>query len=115
MTRLGILLASARKHKNLTLRAAEKLTGISNAYLSQLENGDIQAPSPVMLSKLADLYGIPYAAMLESAGYPVPKRVGSTPAAGFAARIGPLTEDEEIALLEYLDFLRTKRNRRLGR
>lgn len=113
MGKLGTLLATSRKRKNLTLRAVEKATRISNAYLSQLENGDVREPSPVMLAKLADLYEVPYTTMLEYAGYRVPKSASSVPAQSFAARIGPVTQDEETALLEYLDFLRTKRKRDL--
>jgi transcriptional regulator with XRE-family HTH domain len=113
MSKLGTLLATSRKRKNLTLRAVEKATGISNAYLSQLENGDVQQPSPVMLAKLADLYEVPYATMLEYAGYRVPRSSGTAPSQAFAARIGSVSEDEETALLEYLDFLRTKRKREL--
>lgn len=111
MSRLGILLAGARKQKSLTLRAVEKSTGVSNAYLSQLENGDVQEPSPVILAKLADIYGVPYPTMLEYAGYRVPKSSGNGAVSGFAARIGHVSEDEETALLEYLDFLRSKRRR----
>jgi transcriptional regulator with XRE-family HTH domain len=111
MSRLGTLLATSRRQKNLTLRAVEKITGISNAYLSQIENGDVQEPSPVMLAKLADLYDVPYPTMLEYAGYRVPKSVDAGATSPLAARIGTVTEDEETALLEYLDFLRTRRKR----
>jgi len=111
MSRLGTLLATSRRQKNLTLREVEKVTGISNAYLSQLENGDVQEPSPVMLAKLADLYDVPYPTMLEYAGYRVPKSIDAGVTSPFAARIGTVTEDEETALLEYLDFLRTRRKR----
>jgi len=102
---------TSRRRKNLTLRAVEKVTGISNAYLSQLENGEVQEPSPVMLAKLADLYEVPYATMLEYAGYRVPKGASGAFSQTFAARIGAVSEDEETALLEYLEFLRTKRKR----
>jgi len=111
MSRLGVLLAAGRKGKNLTLRAVEKITGISNAYLSQLENGAVQEPSPVKLGKLSDLYEIPYATTLEFAGYPVPGTGKSNTASSIAARIGPVSEEEEVALLEYLEFLRSKRKR----
>lgn len=77
----------------------------------QLENGDVQEPSPVILAKLADIYGIPYPTILEFAGYRVPKLSDNGSESGFAARIGNVSEDEETALLEYLDFLRSKRRR----
>jgi transcriptional regulator with XRE-family HTH domain len=53
----------------LSLRQVEKLTGISNAYLSQLENGHTTNPSPHLLAKLARAYGVPYAQLMEAAGY----------------------------------------------
>ena len=45
-----------RKRKNMTLRQVEDLTGISNAYLSQLENGKIKNPSYNVVIKLNKLY-----------------------------------------------------------
>jgi HTH-type transcriptional regulator, competence development regulator len=108
--KLGTYLASARNRKGLSLRAVEAATGISNAYLSQLETGKIREPSPSNLHKLAGLYGVSYPLLLELAGYPVPG--GRSPeAAGsaLAARIGPTTREEEDALVDYLAFLRSKR------
>jgi len=109
---LGMYLASARNGKGLTLRAVEAVTGISNAYLSQLETGKIREPSPSNLHKLAELYGVPYASLLELAGYPVPSGK-STRVSGssLAARLGPTTTEEEDSLADYLAFLRSKRSR----
>ncbi len=60
MERLGSLLASLRQRKNLTLRDVERETGVSNAYVSQIETDKIKAPSPIVLHKLAALYGVQY-------------------------------------------------------
>ena len=49
--KLGTFLASARNKLDLTLRAVEEETGISNAYLSQLEHGKIKTPAPQNLYK----------------------------------------------------------------
>ena len=65
MDRLGTLLADARKRKRLTLRAVQEAVGISNAYLSQLETAKVQSPSPIVLHKLSELYGIPYATVMQ--------------------------------------------------
>ena len=46
----------ARKKAKLTLRQVEEITGISNAYLSQLENGKIKKPSYDVVQKLNDVY-----------------------------------------------------------
>lgn len=107
---LGKYLQAAREKKGLTLRAVERATGISNPYLSQLESGKIKQPSPIMLHKLSELYEVPYSDVLELAGYPVPDRSNEAVTDIIvASRIGPVTKDEEDALIEYLEFLRTKR------
>ena len=109
-SRFAGFLASLRQRKNLTLRDVERETGVSNAYVSQLEKGKIKAPSPVVLNKLAELYGVKYAVLMKEAGYPVP--TGREPAgteASLAARIGPVTPEEEEELAEYLAFLRSRK------
>jgi len=45
-----------RKEKGLTLREVEKSTGISNAYLSQLETGKIKSPGYNTVKSLLELY-----------------------------------------------------------
>lgn len=45
-----------RKAKGLTLREVEETTGISNAYLSQLETGKIKSPGYETVKLLYDLY-----------------------------------------------------------
>jgi transcriptional regulator with XRE-family HTH domain len=45
-----------RKKTNLTLRQVEEYSGISNAYLSQLETGKIKSPSYQTVKKLLDIY-----------------------------------------------------------
>ena len=52
---LGGALKKMRESIGLSLRAVEESTGISNAYLSQLENDKAKNPSANYLSKLADL------------------------------------------------------------
>ena len=108
MSKLSDYLADARKQAGLSLRAAEAATGISNAYLSQLENGKIQEPSPVLLGKLAQLYDVDYLMLLDLAGYPVP-RTQRPLNSRLAARLGSTNKEEEEALVEYLEFLRSKR------
>ncbi|HZT03270.1 MAG TPA: helix-turn-helix transcriptional regulator [Steroidobacteraceae bacterium] len=112
---LATFISDARAKAGLTLRAVEKETGISNAYLSQLEHGKIQTPAPQNLHKLASLYRVPYEILMELAGYPVPKSTAATSqAAGdtIAARIGSVTKEEEDALVEYLQFLRLRKRSR---
>ena len=109
---LGQVLKTAREQKRLTLRQAEAVTKVSNAYISQLEGDKIKQPSPVWLHKLADLYDLSYSLLLGLAGYPVPGSHAMAESNGASAgRIGQVTPDEEDALVEYLEFLRSRRSR----
>jgi transcriptional regulator with XRE-family HTH domain len=110
---LGGLLADLRKAKGLSLRQVEEATdkAVSNAYLSQLEKGKIQKPSPNVLHSLAEVYAVPYEALMEKAGYLLPsegKGGRRTRLAAFA--IDDLTAEEEEELLKYLAFLRSRRS-----
>ena len=107
---LGLYLKSAREEKGLTLRAVEAEVDISNAYLSQLEGDKIKQPSPVVLHELSNLYKVSYETLMELAGYPVPST--SNPQHSLYSRIGRTTKDEENALVEYLDFLRSRKGRK---
>ena len=69
---LGEFLKRHREGNGFTLRAVEQETGISNAYLSQLESDKIRQPSPVNLYKLCELYRVSYTTAMELTGYPVP-------------------------------------------
>lgn len=106
---LAALLRDARSGLGLSLREVEARAGVSNAYLSQLEGGKIQQPSPGILHKLCEAYGASYSAALEFAGYPVPKENQSAAKQRFVSRLGRTTPEEEAALVEYLQFLRTRK------
>ena len=110
---LGEYLKRARTAKQLSLRAVQSATGISNPYLSQVEGGKIRNPSPVNLHKLSKLYEVPYSDLMQLAGYPLPdSQQEQQGLSSFAARLGPVSEEEADALTDYLDFLRSKRKRR---
>ncbi len=100
----------ARELHKLSLRQVEEATGISNAYLSQLENDKIKKPSPHFLHKLAALYDIGYELLMESAGYVKRKtEEGPKTLSGAALFSEKLTPQEEEGLAEYLAFLRSKK------
>ncbi len=107
--KLGDYLKHARNTVGLTLRAVEGITGISNGYLSQLESGQVRRPSPTNLHKLSELYRLPYSEVLEKAGYPIPSTQFSNEEQRFFSRIGQTSSEEKEALLEYLEFMRTRR------
>lgn len=104
----GEYLRVARQRKGMSLRAVEAAIGISNAYLSQLEQGKIKQPSPVMLHELSQLYDLSYTEVMRLVGYPVPGEEEKAES-DIAARIGPVTEEEEDELIDYLKFLRSRR------
>lgn len=113
---LGRHLKRVRKERKLTLRAVEKKTEISNAYLSQLENGRIARPSPSVLHKLAECYDISYEHLMKLAGHPLPVRLTETeklePAFRLSSSFENLTEEEKKRALEYIEFLRSRRRKR---
>ena len=110
---LGSLLADLRVAKGLSLRQVEEATGrsVSNAYLSQLEKGKIRRPSPNVLHSLAEVFAVPYEALMEKAGYLLPPDgKGAARRKRLAAfAIDDLTAEEEEELLKYLAFLRSRK------
>jgi len=54
---------------DLSIRQVAEKTGISNAYLSQLESQKRKKPHPEVLQKLADFYDVPILELFEKAGY----------------------------------------------
>lgn len=112
---LGMLLKDARELRILSVRGAATQVGISSTYLSQLEAGAIKDPSPRILYKLAELYGISYADLMRSAGYVVPgsaqsgdQKEGTHPLDVALRTTVPLTDDERHALAEYLAWYRSR-------
>lgn len=62
------ILKKLRDAASLTLRQVEEATNISNAYLSQLENGKIKKPSAQVLYVLAKLYSVDVETLLIESG-----------------------------------------------
>ena len=97
--------------KGLSLRRVEEVTrnAVSNAYLSQLENGRIRKPSPNVLYSLAEVYAVPYDTLMAKAGYLLPTDNGNGNRKRLAAfAIDDLSAEEEEQLLKYLAFLRSR-------
>ena len=110
---LGSLLADLRVAKGFSLRQVEEATdkAVSNAYLSQLEKGKIRKPSPNVLHALAEVYAVPYEALMEKAGYLLPAagKGGARRKRLTTFAIDDLTAEEEEELLKYLAFLRSRK------
>src|SRR5690625_3419220 len=53
----------------MTIRQLELYSGVSNSYLSQIENGNRGIPSPEIIKKLSKGLKIDYEDMMIKAGY----------------------------------------------
>lgn len=65
----GEFLKQLRLERGYSLREAKEQTGISEAYLWQLENGKREIPRPETVRRLAKGYGVPEETFLNYAGY----------------------------------------------
>lgn len=112
METLGETLKNARKGLSLKLREIEDETGISNAYLSQLENDKIAKPSASILYKLAAAYKIELNDLLIAAGIitrrPEEQSEMSELEKEIAFYKSHLTEDEQRQVVTFMKFLKSQ-------
>lgn len=116
-TSLGVHLASIRQSRGYSLRKVEELTGkdVSNAYLSQIESGKIEKPSPSILYALSKVYRVNYDHLMKLAGHAVPEaRAKRFAGRGATFAELDLTEEEERELLAYLEFRRDMKKKNDG-
>jgi len=62
-------LRNIRKGQGYTIREVADRSGVSAAYISQLENGHRGVPSPEVLMKLSEGLNASYATLMQLAGY----------------------------------------------
>jgi transcriptional regulator with XRE-family HTH domain len=108
---LGQLLKQYRNIGGYTLRQVEDATGVSNAYLSQLENDKIKNPSANVLYKLAQMYSVELESLLAASGIIMGQPAKAAHILAPIAKVD-LTKGEEEQLLEYLQFLRFRKRQR---
>ncbi|WP_054704849.1 helix-turn-helix transcriptional regulator [Bacillus sp. JCM 19041] len=65
----GLYIKELRKSKKMTIRQVELYSGVSNSYLSQLENGKKGIPSPKVLKKLSKAMKVSYEMLMQKAEY----------------------------------------------
>lgn len=65
----GEYLKLLREKQRMSLRYVERRTGVSNAYLGQIEQGKRPPPHPNILKKLAPIYDVPIYELMRVAGY----------------------------------------------
>lgn len=91
-----------------TLRVVSAKTGISNAYLSQLESGEAARPSPEKLHALADYYEVPYESLMREAGYIRRAAEGEAPDVSafemqlMSMKLNPDEQDQVVRFVEHV-------------
>lgn len=65
----GEYLKALRERAGISQEALAEEAGISSAYISQLESGQRNPPSPHVLRQMAGPLGVPYISLLYAAGY----------------------------------------------
>jgi transcriptional regulator with XRE-family HTH domain len=69
MDDFGRYLRRLRQERDMTLKEVESVSGVSNAYISQLERGGRKSPHPDILKGLSKAYRIPVEVLFRAAGY----------------------------------------------
>ena len=114
---VGAYLRQVRSLLKMTLRDVEAATdkSVSNGYLSQIESGSVERPSPSVLFHLSNVYNIDYADLLTRAGHRIPKSatevtVAPQVVAGVPLRaLQELDEQDQELLRDYLEFLQSRK------
>lgn len=65
----GTYIKRLRNKRGMTIRQLELYSGVSNSYLSQLENGKRGIPSPDIIKKLSTGLRVDYEELMIKAGY----------------------------------------------
>lgn len=69
-TEFGEYLRRLREFKSLSTHDLAEISGVSQSYISHVENGRKQSsPAPEILRKLAPALGVPYAELMVKAGH----------------------------------------------
>jgi len=115
----GQYLKQARTELGYSLRTVEAMTDgrVRNAFLSQIENGQVSLPNVELLGDLAAVYGFDYWDTLTRAGYRLPKnlpvlhgyRKDKSEYSVGAEQLKDLSSEELDELLKYADFIRMRR------
>jgi HTH-type transcriptional regulator, competence development regulator len=93
-----------------SIRQVAAETKISNAYLSQLERGVAENPSPHVLHRLAEYYDVPYESLMTLAGYvmPRPAKSGAPSNLEILLKSAKLSAEEQEQVKKFIRYLRSK-------
>ena len=112
MSVFSSLIKELRLSKNMSLRSAANLIGISYTYLSNLEkgfdksSGNINKPTPETLKMIASAYSIDYSYLLQLWGYVQKDDLMLPPKVHEIIKNCRLLSEKELdAIIEFSDFL----------
>jgi len=108
---LGNVLKKLRELRNLALRQVEALTGISNGYISQLENDKVKKPSADILNRLAEFYKVDFYFLLQMAGLAEKQSAQNRSLGPYVFSKHNLTKEEEDELINYLQYIRKRKKK----
>lgn len=74
---LGRILRARREQLGLSQYALEALSGVDHSVIGRIEGGQIAAPAPDKLTRLADALRLDMADVFSVAGYAVPRQLPS--------------------------------------
>ncbi len=106
---IGRTIAALRTERELSLRGMAESSGISLAYLSEMEHG-LKEPSGAMLNQLASAFGVSLPDLLRT----VAEYLDSEEA-GPDISLEDLDSDEVGEVAEYADWLRWRKTRNESR
>ena len=106
----GTYLRLLRIDRGMSLRRVEKITKISNSYLSQIEKGKRDVPTFKILSRLADAYGVEITSLVKVAedegGNIKPFFENKIPGDYYISReYNRLSDNRKKALKDFLQYL----------
>lgn len=116
----GRYLREIRKRLGYSLRKVEELSEgrVKNAFLSQIENGQVALPNVDLLADLAQIYRLDFWNLMWRAGYRIPKKPPPSTSPNEddtplnIQSLDDLTEDELREVLDYADFVKERGHRR---
>ncbi|MCM3359364.1 helix-turn-helix domain-containing protein [Psychrobacillus sp. MER TA 171] len=101
---IGEFLKSLRKMRGLTLVQLEKISAVSNSYISQVENGHFK-PSPDVLAKLSKALNANFFDLMVKAGYISTETKRDSMDKDFVTNmISQLSFDNKKAFISYFDL-----------
>ena len=104
---VGRVLKAIRIKRNMSLRDVEKLTGVSNSYISQIERGIRGLPTMKVLERLLEAYGFSLETILPHFKSPISEALSQmAPEVAYIEReYNKLSLKSRQHLTSYLQFL----------